>query len=161
MSRGKKRKMIPKEFFVTSGKATSPISELNAFDLALKNAEIAQCNLVSVSSVIPPKCKEIKLKQMPIGSITHAVVARMNAEGEATIGAGIAWAWEKDKKYGIVAEAHGHMDQKALEKTLEWKIREMAKIREIEIDKINYRMETLEVSTSNYGCVIAALIYIP
>lgn len=153
--------MIPKEFFVTSGKATSPISELNAFDLALKNAGIAQCNLVSVSSVLPPRCKETKLKQMPIGAITHAVVARMNAEGEATIGAGIVWAWEKDKKYGIVAEAHGYMNKKALERTLEWKIREMAKIREIEIDKINYRMETLKVPTDNYGCVIAALIYIP
>jgi len=151
--------MIPREFFVTSGKATSSISELNAFDLALKNAGIAQCNLVSVSSILPSRCKEIGLKQMPIGSIIHAVVARMNAEGEATIGAGIAWAWEKDKKYGIVAEAYGRMNKKALEKTLEWKIREMAKIREIEINEINYRMEILKVPTNNYGCVIATLIY--
>lgn len=146
---------------MTSGNATSPISELNAFDLALQNAGIAQCNLVSVSSVLPPRCKETKLKEMPIGAITHAVVARMNAEGEATIGAGIVWAWEKDKKYGIVAEAYGYMNKEALERTLEWKIREMAKIREIEIDKINYRMVTLKVPTDNYGCVIAALIYIP
>ena len=153
--------MIPKEFFVTSGKATSPVSELNAFDLALKNAGIAQCNILSVSSVLPPGCKEIKWKQMPIGSITHAVVARMNAEGQATIGAGIVWAWEKDRRFGIVAEARGYMDQKTLEKTLEWKIKEMAKIREIEIDKINHRTETLQVSKNNYGCVIAALIYIP
>ena len=152
--------MIPEEFFVTSGRATSPISDLNAFDLALKNAGIAQCNLVSVSSVLPPECKETKLKQMPIGSITHAVVARMNTEGEANIGAGIAWAWEKDRKYGIVAEAHGYMDQKALEETLKWKIREMAKIREIELDKINYQTETLKVPANNYGCVIATLIYI-
>jgi len=153
--------MIPKEFFVTSGKAISPISELNAFDLALKNAGIAQCNLVSVSSVLPPGCREIKLRQMPIGSITHTVVARMNAEGEATIGAGIVWAWEKNGKYGIVAEAHGFMNQRDLEKTLEWKIREMAKIREIEIDKIKYRMETLKVPKNNHGCVITALIYVP
>ena len=153
--------MIPKEFFVTSGKATSAISELNAFDLALKNAGIAQCNLVSVSSVLPPGCKEIEWKQMPTGAITHAVVARMNAEGEAIIGAGIVWAWEEDKKYGIVAETYGYTNKKALEKTLQWKIREMAKIRELEIGKINYRMETLKVPAKNYGCVIAALIYIP
>jgi len=153
--------MIPKEFFVTSGRATSSISELNAFDLALKNAGIAQCNLVSVSSVIPPGCREIKLKQIPIGSITHAVVARMSAEGEARIGAGIAWGWEKEKRYGIVAETRGYMDKKTLEKTLEWRIREMANIREIKIDKINYRFETLNVPTNNYGCVMAALIYIP
>ena len=68
--------------------------------------------------------------------------------------------WEKNRKYGIVAEAHGHIDQKALEETLKWKIREMAKIREIEIGKINYQTETLKVPANNYGCVIATLIYI-
>ena len=160
MSRGKKAKMIPKEFFVTSGKATSPISELNAFDLALKNAGIAQCNLVLVSSVRPPRCKKIKLKQIPIGSITHGVLARMDGKGEATIGAGIAWGWEKNKQYGIVAEAHGYMNKKDLEKTLGWKITEMAKIRQIEIDRTNYQTETIQVPINNYGCVIAALIYI-
>ena len=161
MSKGKRSKMIPKEFFVTSGKATSSISELNAFDLALKNAGIAQCNLVSVSSVLPPECREVKFRQMPIGSITHAVVARMNTQGEETIGAGIAWAWEKERNYGIVAESHGYMIRRILEKTLAWKIKEMAKIREIKIDEINYRMEILKVPRNDYGCVIATLIYVP
>jgi arginine decarboxylase len=51
------------------------------------------------------------------------------------------------------------MDFKALRETLEWKIKEMAKIREIEIDKINYRTEVLRVPMDNYGCVIATLVY--
>jgi len=153
--------MIPKEFFVTSGKAVSPVSELNAFDLALKNAGIAQCNLVSVSSILPPNCIERKRKEMPAGSITFVVMARMDGKEGTLIGAGIAWSWEKDKKYGLVAEAHGYMDQRALEEILEWKIREMARIRETEIDKVNYRFETLRVPMDNYGCVVAALVYIP
>lgn len=153
--------MIPKEFFVTSGKAISQVSELNAFDLALKKAGIAQCNLVSVSSILPPKCFERKWRKLPIGSITFTVIARMDGDEGTLVGAGIAWAWEKDKKYGLVAEAHGYMDQKALQEVLEWKIKEMAKIREIEIDKINYRMEVSRVPMDNYGCVIAALVYIP
>ena len=151
--------MIPKEFFITSGKATSPVSELNAFDLALKKAGIAQCNIVPVSSILPPGCKERKWKKTVAGAITYAVIARIDVEEGTTIGAGIAWAWEKDRKYGLVAEAHGYMDSKALRETLEWKIKEMAKIREIEIDKINYRTEFLRVPMDNYGCVIAALIY--
>ena len=151
--------MIPKEFFITSGKATSPISELNAFDLALKKAGIAQCNLVPVSSILPPRCKERKWRKITAGAITHAVIARMDGDEGTTIGAGIAWAWEKDRKYGLVAEAHGYMDLKALRETLEWKIKEMAKIREIEIDKISYRTEVLRVSMDNYGCVIATLVY--
>jgi len=151
--------MIPKEFFVTSGKAASPVSELNAFDLALKNAGIAQCNLVSVSSILPQGCNERKWRKITAGAITHAVLARMDGDEGTTIGAGIAWAWEKNKKYGLVAEAHGYMDYKALRETLEWKIKEMAKIREIEIDNIKYRTEVLRVPMDNYGCVIASLVY--
>ena len=154
-----KKRMIPKEFFVTSGKATSRVSELNAFDQALKKAEISQCNIVSVSSVLPPKCKERKWKEIPIGAITYAVVARMDGKEKTTISAGIAWAWEKDKKYGIVAEAHGNMNLKALGDALDWKIREMAKIREIELGKIMYRTETLKVPKNNYGSVMVALVY--
>lgn len=153
--------MIPKEFFVTSAKATSPVSELNAFDLALKNAGIAQCNLVAVSSILPPECTERKWRKLPAGSITHAVVARMNGDEGTTIGAGISWAWEKHRTYGIVAEAHGYMDNKALRETLEWKIREMAKIRGIEMNPAKFRIEVLRVPMDNYGCVLATLVYCP
>lgn len=151
--------MIPKDFFITSGKATSPVSELNAFDLALKKAGIAQCNLVPVSSILPRGCKEKKQKKIVAGAITYAVIARMDGDEGTTIGAGIAWAWEKDRKYGLVAEAHGNMDSKALRKTLERKIKEMAKIREMEIGKISYRTEVLRAPMDNYGSVIATLVY--
>jgi pyruvoyl-dependent arginine decarboxylase (PvlArgDC) len=79
-------------------------------------------------------------------------------EGE-TIGAGVAWAWESGMKYGLVAEAHGCKDRKAIKKTLKLKIREMANVRGIEIGEPNYRMETSIVPKDNYGCVIAALVY--
>lgn len=147
--------------FHNNGKALSPVSELNAFDLALKKAGVAQCNLVSVSSILPKDCVEIENHNIPAGSITHSVLARMNGEEGTTIGAGIAWTWAKSKKYGLVAEAHGFMDKKALEETLEWKIREMAKIRGIKIGLIQKRMEVLRVPMDNYGCVISALVYNP
>jgi len=153
--------MIPKEFFITSGKATSPVSELNAFDLALKKAGIAQCNLVCVSSILPKGCVEIEKHNITAGSITYSVLARMDGDEGTTIGAGIAWAWAKSKKYGLVAEAHGFMGKKALEETLEWKIREMAKIRGIQIGSFQKRMENLRVPMDNYGCVLSALVYYP
>jgi arginine decarboxylase len=153
--------MIPKEFFITSGKAVSPVSELNAFDLALKKAGIAQCNLVCVSSILPKDCNEINKQNIEAGSITYSVLARMDGDEGTTIGAGIAWAWAKSKRYGLVAEAHGYMDKKALEETLEWKIKEMAKIRGIKIGQIQMRIEVLRVPMDNYGCVISALVYRP
>ncbi len=151
--------MIPKEFFITSGKAISPVSELNAFDLALKKAGIAQCNLVCVSSILPKECAETTKQNIDAGSITYSVLARMDGDEGTTVGAGIAWAWAKSKKYGIVAEAHGYMDKKALEETLDWKIKEMAKIRGIKIGQIQMQIEVLRVPMDNYGCVISALVY--
>ncbi len=153
--------MIPKEFFITSGKAVSPVSELNAFDLALKKAGIAQCNLVCVSSILPKDCTETTKQNIDAGSITYSVLARMDGDEGTTVGAGIAWAWAKSKKYGLVAEAHGYMDKKALEETLEWKIKEMAKIRGIKIGQIRTQIEVLRVPMDNYGCVISALVYRP
>jgi arginine decarboxylase len=153
--------MIPREFFITSGKASSPVSELNAFDMALEEAGIAQCNLVCVSSILPKGCKERKRTKITTGSITFAVLARMDGEEGTTIGAGIAWAWAKDYSYGLVAETHGHMDRKAMLEILEWKIKEMAKIRALELNGIKYRTEVLNVPMDSYGCVVAALVYIP
>jgi len=153
--------MIPKEFFITSGKAVSPVSELNAFDLALKKAGIAQCNLVSVSSILPKDCNQIQKHNISAGSVTFSVLARMDGDEGTTIGAGIAWTWAKSKKYGLVAEAHGFMDKKAVEETLDWKIKEMAKIRGIKIGPIEKRVEILRVPMDNYGCVISALVYNP
>jgi len=75
--------MLPKEFFITSGKAVSPVSELNAFDQALKKAGIDQCNLVPVSSILPPGCKERKWKKIPAGTITFGVIARKEGENFA------------------------------------------------------------------------------
>ena len=154
--------MVPKEFFITSGTASSPVSELNAFDLALKKAGIAHCNLVTVTSILPKNClqKDNNIK-IPIGAITHLVLARMDGTEGQNIGAAISWSWAKDGKCGIVAETHGYMDKDALLEIAEWKIQEMAKIRELHIGEIHYRYETMRVPMDNYGCVIAALVFKP
>ena len=153
--------MIPNEFFVTKGKAFSPTSELNAFDQALRNAGIAHCNLVSVSSILPKGCVQRDKINIPPGTITHAVIARMDGTEGQNIGATISWTWEKSGYYGIVAETHGFMDEAALLEIAEWKIMEMAKIREIEIDGISYRTEVLSVPMDSYGCVVTTLVYLP
>jgi len=153
--------MIPRRFFVTSGKAFSPISELNALDKALKNAGIAQCNLVPVTSIIPKNCLKTEKMVIPIGAVTHAVIARKDGIAGQKIGAAIAWAFEKNNEFGLVAEAYGFMGQEALIENAVWKIKEMAKIREIDVGEINFELQVLKVPTDNYGCVIATLIFYP
>jgi arginine decarboxylase len=152
--------LIPKQFFVVKGRAVSSISELNAFDLALKKAGIAQCNIILVSSIIPPNCKEIKMTKTTPGTITPMVLAKNVVRGEATINAGIAWAKERKDRFGIIAEAHGFGDKENLVKTLKIRINEMAKIRKIVIKNIEYQVDVLKVSEDSYGCVVAALVFV-
>jgi len=151
--------MIPKAFFVTGGKAAGKVSKLNTFDLALKNAGIANCNLVKVSSIIPPNCKEIAPKEIPIGNITYAVIAKANGRN-GKISAGIAWGFAKEKDFGIVAEAYGSMDETTTRRILNERIQEMAKTRGITLCKVKHRIETLDVPEGSYGCVVVALVYV-
>jgi len=151
--------MIPKAFFVTGGKAIGKISKLNAFDLALKNAGIANCNLVKVSSIIPPNCIEVAPKEIPIGSITYAVIAKADGRGER-ISAGIAWGFAEKKNYGVVAEVYGRLDGDDARRRLNERIREMANIRGINLRNVKYRIETLDVPENRYGCVVVALVYL-
>ena len=151
--------MIPKAFFVTGGKAVGKVSALNTFDLALREAGIEQCNLVPVSSIIPPSCEETKPRKLPIGAVTFIVLSKAEGLGE-TVSAGIAWGKDEASGYGVVAEAYGCMDEVATKKQLDAKIREMAKIRNIKLVNVKQRIETVDAPKGCYGCAVVALVYI-
>lgn len=51
--------MIPEEMFFTKGVGIHK-EKLQSFELALRSAGISQTNIVTVSSIFPPKCKIIK-----------------------------------------------------------------------------------------------------
>jgi len=155
---------LPRTFFVTSGTATSSVSPLNAFDGALAKAQIAQCNLVNVSSILPADATQVENQAITPGTITFTVMAKMDGDPGETIGAGVGWVWgntPSGQRYGMVAEAHGYKDKEAIDKELKWKLQEMAKIRELSIESIQTRSESLEVPKGKYGSAIVALVYTP
>jgi arginine decarboxylase len=137
----------------------SKTSDLNAFDKALISAGIGEQNLVSVSSVIPIGAEKIEPCEMPMGAITHCVLAQMRGTEGETIAAGIAYAYRKDGKGGYVAEGHIHGSAESLKEILSWKMDEMAKIRDVEFDEIRYATEELKIPMDNYGCCVAALVF--
>jgi arginine decarboxylase len=51
--------LIPKAFFLTRGIGVHK-EQLTAFELALRDADIEQQNLVTVSSILPPGCVELE-----------------------------------------------------------------------------------------------------
>ena len=50
---------IPNSFFLTNGIGVHR-ERLTAFELALRDADIEQQNLVSISSIAPPSCSEVE-----------------------------------------------------------------------------------------------------
>src|ERR1700733_11863557 len=76
---GKERDVVgfvPKELFFTKGVGKHR-EKLTSFELALRSAGIAACNLVRVSSIFPPKCKLIPraegMKELRPGQGTFVV----------------------------------------------------------------------------------------
>lgn len=103
--------MIPKELFLTKGKGVH-VHRLQSFELALRDAGIETCNLVPVSSIIPPKCniisREEGIQKIKPGQITFCVLAihRTKRAGQQ-IGASIGLARPKNRKsHGYIAEYH-------------------------------------------------------
>lgn len=105
--------MIPKYFFLTKGVGRHK-EQLQSFELALRDAGIQHCNIVSVSSIIPPGCKKISrergLKMIRPGEITFVVIARNSTNEPHRLVAssiGVAIPSGKDN-YGYISEHHAY-----------------------------------------------------
>ena len=131
---------LPTKYFVVTGKGVSDTSEINAFDKALMNAgieneakelvkgSIANQNVVTVSSIIPLGCQRTLPISLPIGKITHCVLARMDGHKGQTVSAGIVLA-SLTSGHDIVAEGHDYVDKPFLQEYLCHKAAEMAEAR--------------------------------
>ncbi|MFA6870214.1 MAG: pyruvoyl-dependent arginine decarboxylase [Methanomethylophilus sp.] len=151
--------LTPSTFFVTSGRATSQISDLNAFDVALYNARISEQNLVAVSSVIPVDARRVDICELPMGAVTHCVLSQMRGRDGESIAAGIAYAFRQDGKGGYVAEGHLHGSADSLKTELGRKMNEMARIRNVRFGDIHYVTTDLMIPADEYGCCVAALVF--
>jgi len=104
---------VPSKMYLTKGVGTHKY-ELRSFEMALRDAGIEKCNLVTVSSILPPRCKIISRKQgeqlLQPGQITFAVLARISTnEPHRLIAAsiGVAQPAEEDA-YGYLSELHAY-----------------------------------------------------
>lgn len=110
---------IPKEVFFTKGVGKHK-DYLQSFEAALRNAGIEKCNIVSVSSIVPPGCKIIPredgLKKLQAGQIVYVVMARISSnEPNRLMAASIGAAIPADSiAYGYLSEHHeyGETDEK-------------------------------------------------
>jgi len=109
-----------KAIFLTKGVGKHR-EQLTSFELALRDARIAEFNIVRVSSIFPPGCKVISvqegLKQLTPGQIVYAVMYD-NATNEphrlVAASVGLAIPANKDQ-HGYLSEhkSFGETDQRA------------------------------------------------
>jgi arginine decarboxylase len=102
---------VAKRMFLT--KAVGKHREkLTSFELALRSAGIAACNLVRVSSIFPPRCKLVSrtegVKRLKPGAVTFCVMSENSTrEPHRLIAASIGIALPGDRNmYGYLSEHH-------------------------------------------------------
>jgi arginine decarboxylase len=104
---------VPKSIFFTNGVGVHK-DMLTSFELSLRDAGVATANLVTVSSIFPPHCKEISRKQgeklIRPGQITFCVMARQATnEPNRLVAASIGLARPSDPNtYGYLSEHHSY-----------------------------------------------------
>jgi arginine decarboxylase len=105
--------LVPKKVFLTKGVGRHKY-QLKSFEEALRQAGVAQQNLVQVSSILPPKCKIISrdrgLAQLTPGEICYCVMARADTDEHGRlVASAVGIALPKDEtKWGYLSEVHGH-----------------------------------------------------
>ncbi len=179
---------VPKKIFLTKGVGKHR-ERLSSFELALRSAGIASCNLVRVSSIFPPHCKLISrtegLKLLHPGQITFVVLSENSTrEPHRLIAASIGLALPADKSmYGYLSEHHsfGETEDRAGEYAEELAAEMLATTLDVEFDpdlnwdekKEIYRISNKIVRTMNitqsavgdkrglWSTVLTAAILIP
>jgi arginine decarboxylase len=107
--------IIPKKLFLTKGVGRHK-ENLSSFELALRSANIAEYNLVHVSSILPPGCKVISKAQgvshLVPGQIVYCVLTRSSTnEPNRLISASVGLAIPQDRRqHGYLSE-HGAFGQ--------------------------------------------------
>ena len=104
---------VAEKIFLTKGVGKAR-EKLTSFELALRDAGIAQYNLVRVSSILPPNCKIVTRQQgekyLQPGEVIHVVLAQCETnEPNRLISASIGVAVPRDSnQYGYLSEHHAY-----------------------------------------------------
>lgn len=142
---------------------------LSAFDNALQDAGVCNYNLITLSSVIPPKAVVEKQDtyETPKGEWGHKLYCVMAEErSERTgkfIGAGVGWYQLKDGR-GLFVEHHTTGDTKQVAESvilsrIKHSLQDLCQFREIEWkdEKMNYEISIAEVKAHPTSVLVIAV----
>ncbi len=146
---------LPKYVSLTSGHAEG-MDDLTAFDNALKDAGIADLNLIKVSSIVPQGSRLVPLREFPVGSLVPTVytVAYSDKPGERVIAA-VGLGLSPDGR-GLIMEGHGTGSREAVEDLVRRRVE--AGFRERGLELHEYYVVVAEHVVQEHGCAVAAAV---
>ncbi len=160
---------IPRDYFVTTGKGESDITiHAGSYHLALKDAGIEMCNIMTYSSIMPSIAKQIgRPKTLVHGAVMETIMAVAHGKKGQTATAGIIYGWLYDKKTGnkfggLVCEHNGNYDEKEVEKRLRASINELyvnGFSEQYNLKDITILKESMKIS-KKHGTALVAICFV-
>lgn len=146
----------PTKFALVSGTAEG-YTRLNAFDHALLDAGVGNCNLLKVSSILPPGAIHVPEIHIPPGSlvpIAYGAIS-LDAPGEL-ISAAVAVGISQRDTYGVIMEYSGRTSKEEAEKIIKRMVEEAFKTRRLPLSQCMVR--SVEHKVIKTGCAFAAVV---
>ena len=134
-------------------------TKLTSFDNALLNSNIANYNLVKVSSILPARAKRAELVDIEEGSILHTAYASLTTSKDneriaATVAVGIP---EDPQKVGVIMEYSDYCSKELAEERIRAMVKEAMDSRGYSISKILCASADAVGNVSEFVTVFAAL----
>ncbi len=149
----------PTTYAFVSG-ASEGFTPLNAFDAALLDAGIGNTNLIKISSIVPPGCREVASRdlRLPAGALVPVAYASMQSDIPGSIiCAAIAAAWSNDSgRPGLVMEYHAHGHREDAEAIVRSMAEEGIKSRGWQVDRI--QSASIDYRVQKIGAVFAGVV---
>ncbi|MDA0990003.1 MAG: arginine decarboxylase [Verrucomicrobia bacterium] len=123
---------VPRDYFIAKGAGESDITvHAGSYHLALRQAGIERCNIMTYSSILPGIARKIRRPKDPVhGSVMDTIMAVANGHrGEVTTaGLGCAWLYSRasgERYGGLVCEHQGAYSETAIRKKLMLSLQEL------------------------------------
>ncbi len=159
---------IPKDYFLTTGIGESDITvHAGSYHLALKEAGIEMCNIITYSSILPGIATEIeKPGHLVHGSVMETIMAAANSKKGKRATAGLIFGWlynkQTNEKYGgLVCEYHGEKTEQEAAESLKSSLNELYTNGYSE----DFELKDIKITTKSfipwkkYGTAIAAICF--
>lgn len=162
--------IIPKDFFITSGVGQSDIAfHTGSFHLALRDARIERCNIMTYSSILPGIANKIEYKAelLTQGAELKTIMACADSEKGRRATAAMIFGWLYDKKTrekfgGIVVEYNGHKTEEDAIEELKASLNELYEngySAEFDLKDIEVHSKSF-VPEKKFGTALVALCFV-